>query len=184
MINKEKNGITEGAQVLFTLESGAVRPAFIVNAWKASAYQQGEVNLMVLTDFANDKLNPTEWRTSVAYSETPKAGTWSWPDGHACTVDEAPAPAEQKTEEKAADGGTGTGEGEGAGTKTDADKEAAAPAFNVSDKVTINEGEIAGEVVTVETTDGVTHFGVKFTGTDGSEQTGAYTADQLTAVAA
>ncbi len=98
MIDKAKNGITEGRIVLYTIAPGKVRPAIIVEAWKNSAYLQGEVNLQVFTDFANDGLNPVEWKTSVPYSADGVPGTWSWTDGHACEVDAAPeTPAEPET---------------------------------------------------------------------------------------
>lgn len=38
------------------------------------------VNLQVITDDENDRLNPIEWRTSVSLDESKKNGTWHWPE--------------------------------------------------------------------------------------------------------
>lgn len=84
MIDKAKEGITEGAHVLYVLSNGKSRPAVIVEAWKASPDKRGEVNLCVFTDFSNDKAGLVEWATSVPYSKTGAPGTWHWPDGHEC----------------------------------------------------------------------------------------------------
>ena len=55
--------------------AGDHRPAVIVRVWTDTL-----VNLQVITDDENDKLNPTEWRTSVPLDESKKNGTWHWPE--------------------------------------------------------------------------------------------------------
>lgn len=105
MINKEKNGIVKGRTVLFVLPNGVQRPAVIVEDWAKAAYSNGEVNVLVFTDFVNDQLNMTEWKTSVPYSSEPRPGTWSWPDGHHCDIE----PVAATPSENQAAPATGTG---------------------------------------------------------------------------
>jgi len=109
MIDKKENGIVEGAQVLYVLPNGKVRPAVIVNAW--SDDEDGKVNLIVFTDFANDELNPVEWRTSVPYSADKTPGTYSFADGREVKVTEAKEAEEESTSTETADAETTASEG-------------------------------------------------------------------------
>lgn len=91
MVDKIKEGITEGRIVLFVMFDGSIRPAIIVNALKETSHENGEVNLTVFTDFNEDvKRTPSEvppsvvnniahgllWQTSVPYSDEEKPLTW------------------------------------------------------------------------------------------------------------
>lgn len=55
--------------------TGDHRPAVIVRVWTDTL-----VNLQVITDDENDKLNPVEWRTSVSLDDSAKNATWHWPE--------------------------------------------------------------------------------------------------------
>jgi hypothetical protein len=162
MIEKKENGIVEGAQVLYVLPNGKVRPAIIVNALADGAFEDGEVNLQVFTDFANDELNPVEWRTSVRYSADKTPGTYSFADGR-----EVGSEADVKADETNTD-------------TTDKSNETAAPALKVGDAVTILDCEKVGEISKVSE-DGI-KFTATYTDADGNpaEETG--TADKFAAV--
>jgi hypothetical protein len=95
-IDKASAGIIEGRIVHYQYESepGIVvcRAAIIVNAWRTAAYEHGEVNLTVFTDWTNDSNLPTmnggaalDWKTSVPHHQpsdpgTRLPGTWHWPE--------------------------------------------------------------------------------------------------------
>lgn len=84
-----------GRIVFYVLKDGQVRPAIVVRLGPdlSPSYPPTTVNLNVQLDGDNDGRHNghwtgiTEeegkarvaWRTSVAYSEEPKPGTWHWP---------------------------------------------------------------------------------------------------------
>lgn len=74
---------TVGRIVHYTTERGTTRPAIIVHVWTDVCVQ-----LQVFTDFSNDSEESDlvdgvdtgrVWKTSVSFSEQPKAGHWNWP---------------------------------------------------------------------------------------------------------
>lgn len=78
-VDKAVLGITEGRIIHYQYETepGIVkcRAGIIVNAWRTAAYEYGEVNLTVFTDWSNDRdvapngVDGLVWKTSVPYYE-------------------------------------------------------------------------------------------------------------------
>lgn len=75
---EKMEGLAIGRIVHYVLDDqGTVRPAIIVRIWDQ---ETGNCNLQVFTDGTNDQTGSSlVWRTSILYSEEPKAGTWHWP---------------------------------------------------------------------------------------------------------
>jgi len=78
-----------GRIVHYTLSSGKVRPAIIVELWivdQSNPEWKGKVNLQVFTDGGNDVgALGTEshagivWRGSVEHHEDGRVNSWRWP---------------------------------------------------------------------------------------------------------
>lgn len=77
-----------GQSVFYTSQGGITRPAVIVHAHPTLDEQRQLVNLLVFTDFANDRRDPefaasqangTAWATTKRESvDGPRPGYWSW----------------------------------------------------------------------------------------------------------
>lgn len=114
-VDKHAMGITEGRVAHYQVETspGIVecRAALIVQSWPNTAYQHGEINLTVFTDWTNDAAifggkDPLVWKTSVPYHQpiepgTRIAGTWHFPPDDVGLY-KAELKAERKAEREAA----------------------------------------------------------------------------------